>query len=345
MNKTYWKIILLSLIIIACLNPAISIYARERRKPPVQRCVRSYLVNSCYDWDVVVAVDEEMMESIFVMYKPYLPGGFDLLSAPQYACGQVLRGFHQYKVQFDLSYRVVKWCEWESSDHLHTADELLSDMVQKIWMDDAEGKRYKSGSYLGDYPCSKKQLVLIGFTKQAVSDSTAGICWIADGDGVTVNAILISYTTTWVDDNIIMHELGHLHGLSDHPASEGCLNCIMEYNYEDVWFYNEPLQPLYDSHAQLDLLLWTGCIRGGYIHYTFCEECKNIVEMNPYPGNHFPGEHGEIIRWDSDEGIVEELPKPDQPKPQITIGIVLVWIGIFIMWIQIVIWLFRKKEE
>lgn len=293
----------------------------------------TFEIKPCRNWDVLVYVDDEMLESQFIMYKPYIIGGFDLVSAKIYAGLQVLRGSWQYNVQFGYTYRVVDVLEWESSDHLNTARDVLFELVQKKWMSSLPNKKYKEGECYDGNTYDKRQILIIGFTKQALIDKTAGICWICDEWGITVNAILISYTTTWIDDNVIMHELGHLHGLVDHPENDGCQSCVMEYAFAPfIMWYNEPLQPLYDSHVLLDISFWSGCIRGGFIHYTFCGSCKNKVKCRSNPSNYFDNTQGEILKWDGNEGISEEMPKPGDPKPtafHIIITIVVLSFGIY----------------
>jgi len=238
----------------------------------------------CRNWDVVVAVDDEMMESLFVFYNPFPLVHHDIIGAKDYAARQVLRGTWQFYIQFGYTYRVIDFWEWESTDSLTTTDEILTEVVDKLWT--KPNGQYKTGSWLDN---DRRAVVLVAFTKQQTFDNTAGIAYIADENGSTVNAILISYRTTFVDDNTVMHEISHLHGLDDNPEEEEN-GSVMDYTREPLIVgYWEPLMPIKKGYALLDLSMWTGALRGAAIHYDWTDAEKEIIEANPNPGDYLSG--------------------------------------------------------
>lgn len=270
-----------------------------------------WVLKPCRNWDVVVAVDEEMMASQFWWYSPTPNPIHNLVAAKTYAIRQVLRGTWELYKEFGYTYRVSAIWEWDSTDSLTTTEEVLEECIEQTGWKKSNGG-YISGSYIDN---ENRAIILVAFTKQELSDHTGGIACIRDENSLHPNAILISYKSTQIDDNTVMHEISHLHGCEDHAESEGCKSCVMEYVKEDVWWYNEPCMPIYDGHTLLDLSMWTGCLRGGSLHYEWCDECKAKIANHPNPGCYFEGEGAEFKKDTLFEPWLKEFPKVEPIKP------------------------------
>jgi len=277
--------------------------------------VSSSVMPHCMNWNVLVVYDEEMVATANSFPGFYFFSADRPLSVKDYVRTQLERAAYRFENEFGIQYYAVDYVQWESNDSLKRTEELLYDAIEKVG--------FSPGMWIGGNIVHG----LIVWTNQKTEDNYGG------GALPNERAVIINYQQTWADDNVLQHELSHLHGaaLDDHSTN---IKCVMAHYRIHVDFYWEPLEPIGQGYVLLYLGMYD-TIPGGYIRNEWCDECKRTIEThsNFWQYNYFIG----------DEGLLEGLPPPNYWR--ILIIVALVVAGVLGVWVVLrIVKHVRKKK-
>ena len=192
-----------------------------------------------------------------------------------YACFQLERGDEALISTFGIDIRVIGYLNWDSDDTLITMYDLWYELERDTQSYLRE--RY-DGQYLSNYvDC------IIGITSQATTDGTAGL---SPGDQLVDEGrmfILLRWQSYWADDNLVQHEVSHIHYADDHDPT--C--CVMA-------THTHPQYAIYEDGYMWVVLSDIFCV---YTTYSWCNSFDCFDLLNTYRGMYQWNDPPILIDW------------------------------------------------
>ena len=201
---------------------------------------------------VLVFGDEEERDVLRWWENPPMPYSWVF-----WAKMQLERGDDSLVANFGIDIRILGFEEWDSDDSLDNMYDLWDELEE-------DTEQYLGQWYNGEW-WSNYVDAIIGITSQVDPYPVAGLSpgpELLDQGRIFT---LLNWWVYWADDNLVQHEVSHLHYAPDHHAT--C--CVMA------------------SHTHFQTWIWEGLlwwvfndVHCLYTAYSWCTNCHQVIQQN-----------------------------------------------------------------